>query len=167
MSDYEQGKFQGSILIMFEHIKSRMDEMSLLKNKEHDDIRKSIGELRHETDGAFSRLHIDNIKPLRVDVDEIKQWRWKWAAVAILVAFLGGIIGSVMSAMIAYQLNKSFDAGGQTGMIKANGASMAYHLPSCPSYAVTIIGNDPKDCYLSTEGQALTLGFHKAGNCPS
>lgn len=49
--------------------------------------------------------------------------------------------------------------------IKGNGESMAYHLPACPSYNETVIGNNSRDRLFQTESDALAAGFRKASNC--
>lgn len=49
--------------------------------------------------------------------------------------------------------------------IKGNGSSMLYHLPTCPSYNATVIGNNVKDQLFATEAEALAAGFTKAANC--
>ena len=50
-------------------------------------------------------------------------------------------------------------------LVKGNGSSMIYHLPGCPSYSVTKIGNDPDDAWFSSEEEARAAGFRKAKNC--
>ena len=155
-SEYAQGKFEGQVLAMFEAIQKELSKIAESKDKEHAALRAEIADHR-----IAVAKEIDQVK---ADIRVLNEWRWRWVAIGLLVAFFGGIIGSIASAVIGSQINKAVAAEAATA-IRGNGASMAYHLPDCPSYEDTVIGNHPSDALFTTEHEARLAGFSLAGNC--
>jgi hypothetical protein len=153
--DYGQGVFEGKVLTMFEFIRAELKQMSQTKDKEHGEIRAEIAKHRIEV-----TKELDSVK---ADIRVLNEWRWRWVAIGLLVAFFGGIIGSIASAVISSQINKAVAA--ETAFIKGNGESMAYHLPSCPSYELTKVGNHRDDAIFYSEQDARDHGFTLASNC--
>jgi micrococcal nuclease len=51
------------------------------------------------------------------------------------------------------------------GNISTGGVKI-YELPNCPYYKKTVIDENKGEKWFCTEGEALTAGWRKAGNCP-
>lgn len=157
VSEYARGKFEGEMRAMFEAVMREISKIAESKDKEHAAIRDEI--LAHK---ILVTKELDTVK---ADIRVLNEWRWRWVAIGLLVAFFGGIIGSIASAVISSQINKAVAADWSDVAIKGNGDSMLYHLPGCESYEETVIGNDSEDTLFATEDEAREAGFSLSSNC--